>query len=614
MASMDVIREYLISLGFHVNEDSLNSAKQSVQGVEGMIKGFANSNMENMSSMQSFFKLFNSSIRDNLGVVSKIVPEAKLPLLQIVSFAELLYKAITKVTKGLNNVKSNKIKQVRQDTKKAANTMQDFSKKTQEAQPPIVQLIALIKELTLAINKLSDSAGKVKVSNFSDVPKALGKTTGSLTKVSKESGNTTKSLAKLKDDGGKNVKEFAETSGLSIKSLATRFAAFTAAGVGIWKMLSSLGKQDLGYQKLATQLWTTTENAKEVSMALGTMKVSLKDLWLSPELLQQFNQLRKDSAELKLPSDYEDNLKIVRSIAFEFQRLKQAGTLAFQWIGYYISKYCAGPLANVHQALNSFTNGLLKNIPSAAKVIGTALGLVFRLLLTIIEALSIAMHPILELISLVATGLSKLPGPLQNIIKLVTLLGIAMKLGPLGIILLLLLALDDLFTYMKGGHSLIGKFFDQFKSGAKVINDLKNKFKGIKDTLLGPIRAIEGGWNSFWKGIETYIDNIEKKFKKLVSEIKNSALGKTLSSIHDAIPNAKSKIEGFASDVKKGASNMLSYIMPTTNNKSSTTNNATHNNSQSNTFNIYGNDANSTATAVSNKLGVNTRNLQGVVD
>lgn len=610
----NVIKEYLVGLGFKVNEDSLNNAKQSMSNAQGMIKNFANSNMENMSTMQGFFKLFNSSIKDNLGVVSKIVPEAKLPLLQIVSFAELLYKGIAKVTKGLNDVKSDKLKETEKDTKKAANTMQDFSKKTQEAQPPIVQLIALIKELTLAINRLSDSTGKVKVSNFSDVPKALGQTAGSLTKVSKESGNATKSLARLNDDGGKNVKDFAESSGLSIKSLATKFAAFTAAGVGIWKMLSTLGKQDLGYQKLATQLWTTTENAKEVSMALKTMKVSMKDLWLSPELLQQFNQLRKDSAELKLPADYEDNLKIVRNIVFEFQRLKQAGSLAFQWIGYYIAKYAAGPLADIHEALNSFTNGLLKNIPSAAKVIGSALGLTFRLFLTIVEAVSVAIYPIIELLKLVATGLSKLPAPIQNLIKLIILLGIAIKLGPLGIILLLLLALDDLFTYVKGGHSVIGDFFGQFTKGSKIIDNLKEKFKGIKKWLLDPEREIKEGWDSFWQNIENFIDNIEKKFKTLEKDIKGSALGKTLSNIHNAIPNAKSKVEGFENSVKKGASSALSYILPTTNNKSSTTNNATHNNNQANTFNIYGTNANSTATAVTNKLGLQTRNLQGVID
>jgi hypothetical protein len=722
---MNVIKEYLISLGFRINEDSLNNAKQSIQGVEGMVKNFADSNMDNMSSIQSFFKLFNSSIKDNLGIVSKIVPEAKLPLLQIVSFAELLYKAIGRVSKGFRSVNSDKLKDAQKQAKNASSGMNNLSKKSIEAQTPIIQLITLIKELNSSINNLAqniklnvdsdsvknassvvedlnkkgndtgksfkqlnknkvDSKGiknasnamenfskrtaeaktpliqlielvrelnigidrlllslekikipsiPVKVPKMPKVkkPKEIPNTTKPIPKeqpielptnlptkgmdnMVRKTNNATTALQVLKNTGGKAVEDFSKGSKIALGLVAGGFAAFAVAAVGAWKTITGLAKQDLGFQKLAMQLWTTTENAREVSMALKTMKVSMQDLWLSPELLQQFNQLRKDTAQLKLPDDAEESLKRVRSVTFEFQRLKQAGSLAFQWIGYYIAKYAAGPIAGIHQDLQAFTNWILKNIPEAAKVIGTVLGTILRLAITLIKTVYTLIKPIVEIIQFIAEELGKLPKPLQDILKLIGLIGVALMTGPLGVIFLILLALDDLFTYLKGGKSVIGGFFGEFTKGAKAINDLKAKLKAIKDAVTEPFKELKNGWDSFWGSIGQFIDNIEKKFKKFEDNVKNSPIGKLVGAIDKALPSAKSKVAGFENNSKKGASNMFSYLMPQNYNTKNSTTNATHNNSQSNTFNIYGSNANATATAVTSKLGIASRNLGGVVD
>ena len=58
---------------------------------------------------------------------------------------------------------------------------------------------------------------------------------------------------------------------------------------------------------------------------------------------------------------------------------------------------------------------------------------------------------------------------------------IALATGPLGVLFLIIAALDDIYTYFRGGKSVIGGFFDKFKEGANAIKDIKN------------------GWNSFWR-------------------------------------------------------------------------------------------------------------------
>lgn len=625
----DVIKEYLISLGFNIDEESLNSAKQSMAGVENSIKSFASSNTDNMSTMQGFFKLFNASMKDNLGIVSKIIPEAKTPILQMVSFIELLYKGISKLSQKLSNVKSDKLKQSADDTKKVSNAMQTFKEKAQQAQSPIIQLIALIKTLTSSVDSLT---GKLNNINAPDVPKntqepspnktplqlpskssqEIENVSSSMNKLTKGTGNAKKALSEFSSSGSKVITSFAESAGISLGSVAVGAAALAVAVVTAWKTMSSVAKQDLGFQKLAMQLWTTTENAKEVSMALKTMKVSMQDLWLSPELLQQFNQLRKDSAELKLPSDAEDSFKLVRSVLFEFQRLKQAGSLAFQWIGYYITKYAGGPLADAHEALQKFTDWVLQHIPEVAKVIGAILGTILRLIMTVGEVIGFVIKPIINIISSISDNLGGIPKPLQNILKLIGLIGIALMTGPIGAIFLLIMALDDLFTYLRGGKSVIGSFFDKFAIGAKIIDGVKTKFKSIKGWMLTPIAEIKKGWDAFWGGILGFIDKVEDKFVKLEKAIKNSPIGKLLAKF---VPDMSEKTKSLAKNSKKNSgSSVANYITPHNTNNKTSNSNTTKSASQTNNFYVTGgSNANTTASTIADKLGLKSRTLGGII-
>lgn len=627
---MNIIKEYLVSLGFHIDEDSINNAKQSMAGIEGTIKGFANSNTESMSTMQDFFKMFNSSMKDNLGIVSKILPDTKLPILQLVSFVELLYRGISKVTKKLNDVKSDKFEQNAKNTKQASQSMQKFKEKAKEAQSPIIGLIALIKSLTASVDKLADKLNNI---NIPDTPKntqepssnktslqlpskpskEIENVSSSMNKLTKGTGNAEKALSEFSSGGGEAIAGFAESAGISLGAVAAGAAALVVAVIGAWKTMTSVAKQDLGFQKLAMQLWTTTENAKEVSMALKTMKVSMQDLWLSPELLQQFNQLRKDSAELKLPSDAEDSFKLVRSVLFEFQRLKQAGSLAFQWIGYYITKYASGPLADAHEALQKFTDWVLQHIPEVAKVIGAILGTILRLIMTVGEVIGFVIKPIINIISSISDNLGGIPKPLQNILKLIGLIGIALMTGPIGAIFLLIMALDDLFTYLRGGKSVIGSFFDKFAIGAKIIDNVKTKFKSIKGWMLTPITEIKKGWDAFWGGILGFIDKVEDKFVKFEKAIKNSPIGKLLAKF---IPDASEKTKSLAQNSKKNSgSSVANYITPhTTNNNKTSNSNITKSASQTNNFYVTGgSNANTTASTIADKLGLKSRTLGGII-
>lgn len=664
---VNVIKEFLVGIGFKVDNESFNQAQQTMNNAEHTVKNFANNNKDTISSMQKFFQAFNGSLKDNIGMVSSIVPEAKNPLLQLLNFTGLLYNSIDKVSKNFNNIKTDKLKESQDETKKASDTMTEFSSKAEQAQSPIIQLIALVRELNAGVDKLSSNIQKLNFSNLSkdiskskntnldnvpskaNIPKfnkinlknkplelpkldnenklpiqlpsnsssLINKTTEAIKGLSSESGNASKALVEFAGEGAGAIEEFSVEAISFLGPVGKAAAALIIVSVTAWKTLTSLANQDIGYQKLAMQMWTTRENAREISMALSTMKVSMQDLWLSPELLQQFNQLRRDSAQLKLPNDYEDKLKLVRSIGYEFQRLQQAGTLAFQWIGYYISKYAAGPLADIHQALNKFTDGLLKNIPSIAKVIGTVLGVIFRLVLDLVKIIGILTIPVIELwkiigklFTFVKDGLDALPAPIKNIIKLIGLIAVILAMP--------ILAIDDLFTAIRGGHSVIGDFFNYFKEKAAPITNIFKNLIAILNSLKSKIKEAEAPFISFGKNVQsifasiakfitTYIINpieyVIKKIEDFIAPIKNA-----IKDVKELPGNIGGKINNFANQYTPN------YITPSTTSIKNTNSNATQNNKTNNTFNIYGTDPKSTANAINNKIntGINTRNLQGI--
>jgi hypothetical protein len=287
-------------------------------------------------------------------------------------------------------------------------------------------------------------------------------------------------------------------------------------------------------------------------MAMKTLGVSMQDLWLSPTLLKQFNQLRQDSANLKLPKEYLDNLKVIQGIGLEFSRLRQLGQLAFQWIANYILKYAAGPLNEFRQGLREFNEWLMKNIPNIGKVVGSVLGVVLRLITTLGEAIG----GVVTIISRVATDVNELldllPKPLKDIIKLVAAIGLIIMSGPVGAIIALIAALDDLFTYLKGGKSVIGSFFD-----------------GL-----------------FGKDDKKQTSNVANAANKVQQYNKNNS---------SAVPR--------------------NYTTNNTSTQSSSKTNSDNTIHNDNKIYVYGSgDANSTANAVQNKFtGLQSRNLQGVI-
>lgn len=555
--AIDLIKSYLVGIGFKVDENSFNKTKNSMNEADKTINKFNKNSQEGFSNTSDVLKDFFNLINSSSGTLGKLFPELQGPLKGFIRDIGLVKKLYSDLTKQIVEQPINT-----NNKQKKSNTTGNSNKG-----------LSIIPKNT----ELLDSS-KTLVDGILDAKNAA---------------------SSLAEEGGNAFKLFSLKALGPIAAVVAGVTVLTLASKGLAKFLNELANQDIEYEKLSRQLWTTKENAKEVDTALKTMGVTMQDLWLSPTLLKQFNQLRRDSKELKLPKEYTDNLKVVQGIGLEFKRLRQLGQLAFQWIGNYILKYAAEPLNDLRQMVRSFNNWLIKAIPNIGKLAGGSLGVLIKIITVILKIIVLLFKltsPLVKLIDLidkVDSKFSKLPEPVKKSLKAIAVLILALT-SPL---LMVIGLIDDLMTYFKGGKSLTGTFIDKIE---KKFDSIGQKIKSVISWLRNLKKEI---LNS---DAVKFFDNIGDGIKKGINDIKKG-------NFKDILGDISVKVKDFSNpNMNKIVSN---YATSNTSNISKNTTQNSHNNIKNeNTFNVYGgNDANSTGKAVKNHVnGIIQRNVQGV--
>ncbi|CAI3646693.1 phage tail protein [Clostridium neonatale] len=585
--SLDLIKQYLVGIGFNVDESSLKSAKESLAQADESVKKFNDDSNKGFSetsgSLKDLFNLFASS--------STLVKAMALNgpfkgLIKDISLAKKIYKEMTEI----------KPKEDIAKTPKSKNKVKDINKFKDSSSENAKDLIKVPDNL---LDKLDTKGAKKNILDFAS------NASKSLTDVSKTAGE-------LLGKGGSAIKAFASTGAGSLMLIIGATVATMASIKKLVSSLKELANDDIRFEKLSRQLWTTKENAREVGTALDTLDASMEDLWLSPTLLKQFKELTSDLKNMKLPADFNKNIKVVQGLGLEFKRTKQMIGQFFKLIGSYVLKYIAGPLDEIRGKAHGMNDWLVQNLPKIAKVIGTIIGVLLRIIMiigkiaTVITKILIPITNIIKAISKLGDIFSKIPEPVKKAVKIIVGL-IMLILNP---ILLVIGLIDDIMTYFRGGKSVIGSFID------KIVSKSENAGKVIK-SILSVIKAILTGglslvpWDNYWKKAKETFEKIKDKAKETWDKVKEWSKGK-LDKAKDFIAGTKEKINGFNSNISNNST--ASYVTTNRSTSNNTTSNSNNNITNHNNINVYGSsDSKSTANAVSNNLtGISTRNLQGV--
>lgn len=294
----------------------------------------------------------------------------------------------------------------------------------------------------------------------------------------------------LNDAEGK-VSKFASGIVKRFALAGTAVVTFTATAIsGIAKFTTSLVKSDDELSKFQKTFGLTREEAYKTKSALDIMGKSMEEVQLDPRLLKQFNELRNNAADLKIP-DMSEGLDKVRAITSGVLALKQTAANALQWVGHSFLKYVSKPLDDIQIALKGFNEKLKKNIPDWSDKVGKALSWVVQLGGSIIRVGG-------KMLEAVKKVFDAIPGGVKVAMSALGGLAAFIKMGPIGklitIISAALLLVDDFFTYLDGGDSLLGPvwktltdFFGGFEDSGKTALAFfsENFLPKIVDTVSG---------------------------------------------------------------------------------------------------------------------------------
>lgn len=251
-------------------------------------------------------------------------------------------------------------------------------------------------------------------------------------------------------------------------------SAVAVANVGIAKFLQHLVSADDELTAFVDETGLLRDEAYQTKSALDAMGKSLDEIKADPELLEQFKELKATAAEIQ-PPDMSEGLNQVRGIISEFEKMKMLGGAAIQWIGHYLLKYIKGPLEQVKSKLGGVNEVIVKNLPSWSEKIGMALSWIVRLGLTLIRGAGQVYNAIKRIFDMI-------PRNIKLAMAALAAFGMFIRAGPIGklitIFSIVLLLLEDFFTYLDGGEALLGGLW---QSLIDIWNLLKDS--GVLDKL-----------------------------------------------------------------------------------------------------------------------------------
>ena len=356
----------------------------------------------------------------------------------------------------------------------------------------------------------------------------------------------------------KTINSFASASigrltsaGLVLTGFMSTFAAV------LYRLTIGVANADLQNELFARRMWMAKDAAVSYKSALSALGVTLQDLYLSPELMQKFFQLRQQATSMEVPDSFSDSMKGLRAITFEFQRFKLEATYAVQWVGYYLTKYLSGPLFGVKGGLKGINDLITSEMPKWTNKVAQFIANFVHLGNTAYTA----GKEIKEVWNSLGDSTKQVIGLTASFFAL-------LKLGPIGMMVAgltaLLLLLDDYTTFQNNGKSAfpdMWKWVEDFKKSVKddgTLREFKKSFDELAESILGV-------WINFWKLMDSLVEGDSKK--KLIIGMINAItesfkiLSFTLDNIAKSLKLIRDYWNGDENAVKEGKKDIIDGIL-----------------------------------------------------
>lgn len=310
--------------------------------------------------------------------------------------------------------------------------------------------------------------------------------------------------------------QFAKAAGI----IGAAIAGVTATGAGLIK---SAARQEIEMEKLSRSMLMTKGDVLTLKRATDALGESLNDILLSPELTRQFRQLTVEGRQMQIGGDFKETMGFVREVLFEFTRLKQEAQYALTWIGYYLAKYLAEPLAKIKANLKEFNDAFIGNMGAWAEKIAKWLSVIINVGLHFVQFLT-------DVGKALWAVWDSFPKGVKIAIAAITALGAVCLASPftqmIMVISALLLLIDDYYAHMEGRESVFGEYWDK-------LNEYLETASEWTDTLGGKLEELIG-----W---------FEELYRKASNDKDLKSLGKTLEKLGDDVGNLGREMNKFTS-------------------------------------------------------------------
>ena len=127
------------------------------------------------------------------------------------------------------------------------------------------------------------------------------------------------------EDIGKKVEVKSASMGSNFAKAGGVMVATITSIVGATALLmDKVAKSDMGYQLYGMRMYTNTEVAKKMKIAIDALGYSMEEIAFNPELNKRFGTLIADQIRLQkgLPANFKQSMTDIREIDFQFTRLK----------------------------------------------------------------------------------------------------------------------------------------------------------------------------------------------------------------------------------------------------------------------------------------------------
>ena len=379
--------------------------------------------------------------------------------------------------------------------------------------------------------------------------------------------NSLSDALELVDLGSQKINSLTSSMSSNLAKGSLGIISMTAAAVvSVGKLVSSVADADMATQNAANSMWMNVDAYRVTQDAVESLGYSMNELSTiarNPELTNQFKELVTLGQQTAAPKELDTMLKKVRSVSFEFDKMKVIAKNGIRQIVYYFMKYMGTDIDKAKDKLSAINSFLIENLPKIAAAIAKVLYYIYR----VGKAVGYVFSIVSKLITGIYNFMKKFPSTFKVFIGIIA--AIFLTLNPVLTLIFaglsaIVLLIDDYMTWKRGGKSFFGDNWaeveDVLGTASDVLEWIFEKIEWAVNYIINNLKPFFEWFYKIFEEIFGWLKEIFDWFDEKMPEIKKGtdALGITnpedpeSESIFSIIKNASLASNPIFSNLKFG--------------------------------------------------------------